>query len=226
MQILQQRVNDCVGESHSLLVESTTAHALQLNSLSERLETSQTRIESHLQAILANQQRSKSPILSKSLDASSPEGRETWMELGRLLRDEGITPAMIQKNRGCLVNAMKSTLRNELLSAVSTPQSYATASEYAADDEPRSSVDRSRNASYPGLNPSVSSQMSVLGSAPPRSSSFPDAFLKRQDGAASSLDQKLNVDDGMESLLQGMGRDDFDGEHGPDDTDIFEMRES
>ena len=157
--------------------------------------------------------------MSHSLDASSPEGRQTWMELGRLLRDEGITPAMIQENRGLLVNAMKATLKDETFLAESVPQSYATAPEYNVDNTITSSVTQSRNASYLG-RPSLLSPMSLLGSAPPRSAGFTDAFLQQQNGAASSLDQKQNVDNGIQSLLLGMSDEEFSGE---DEQDYVEL---
>lgn len=160
--------------------------------------------------------------MSHSLDASSPEGRQTWMELGRLLRDEGITPAMIQENRGLLVNAMKATLKDETFLAESVPQSYATAPEYNVDNSITSSVTQSRNASYLG-RPSLLSPMSLLGSAPPRSAGFTDAFLQRQNGAASSLDQKQNVDNGIQSLLLGMSDEEFSGEDEQDDIDYVEL---
>ena len=160
--------------------------------------------------------------MSHSLDASSPEGRQTWMELGRLLRDEGITPAMIQKNRGLLVNAMKTTLKDETFLAESIPQSYATAPEYNVDNCITSSVTQSSNASYLGL-PSLLSPLSLLGSAPPRSAGFTDAFLQRQNGAASSLDQKQNVDNGIQSLLLGMSDEEFSGEDEQDDIDYVEL---
>ena len=219
----QERIEKCVGESHDLLVKFSTDHAHQHDSISDRLDTYQTRIESQLQAILANQQSSKTPIMSQSLDASSPEGRQTWMELGRLLRDEGITPAMIQKNRGLLLNAMKNTLRHETLSAGSTPQSYATAPEYHAENNTTTlSVTQPRNLSHQGL-PSVSSAMSLLGSAPPRSSGFTEVFLERQNGAASSLDQEPNVNNGMQSLLQGMTCDEIS--RGSEWADSLELEE-
>ena len=218
----QERIEECVGQSHKLLVKSSTDHALQLESISDRLDASEARIESQLLTILANQQRSKTPIMSQSLDASSPEGRQTWMELGRLLRDEGITPAMIQKNRGLLVNAMKDTLRNKTLSADSIPQSYATAPEYHADDTTTLSVTQPRNLPHRGL-PSASCAMSLLGSAPPRGSGFTDPFFEGQNDAASSLDQEPNVNDGMQSLLQGMTCNEISREFERTDMDGLEL---
>ena len=82
---------------------------LQLKSVSDRLETSQSRIKAQLQTILTNQQRIRTPVISRSLDTYSPEDHRTGMELERLLRDEGITPAMMKEDRELVVNAMKST---------------------------------------------------------------------------------------------------------------------
>ena len=221
--LLLDSVSDRLDVSHDILAQFSTDHALQLDSVSERLDTSQARIESQLQAILANQQRSKTPILSQTLDASSPEGRQTWMELGRLLRDEGITPALIQSNRGLLIDAMKNTLRNEALLPESASESYATAPEHHTDSITPSSGSRQRHLSYLRHSP-ILSPMSVLGSAPPRSSGFTttDAFLARQKGAASSLDENQNVNDGMHSLLQGMNNGDLTQESELGDSDYFE----
>ena len=140
-----ERIEKRVVESHNLLAESSTDNGRLLDSISERLDTSQARIESQLQAILANQQKSKTPILSQSLDASSPEGRQTWMELGRLLRDEGITPDMIQDNRGLLIDAMKNTLRNKTVLAESASESYATAPEHPSHSITPLSASRQRD---------------------------------------------------------------------------------
>ena len=205
IQASQKRIEDCVSESHDLLTKSSDDHELQLKSLSDRLETSQNRIEAQLQTILTNQQRTRTPIMSHSLDASSPEGRQTWMELGRLLRDEGITPAMIQENRELLVNVMRNTLKNETL-AESVPESYATAPEYNSSNHTLG-VNKQRNASYRSFPPALTTT-SLLGSAPPRSAGFTEAFLERQNDTASSLDQRQNVDNGMQSLLQGMSDED------------------
>ena len=219
--LLLDSISDRLDTSHDLLAQFSTDHALQLDSVAERLDTSQARIESQLQAMLANQQRSKTPILSQSLDASSPEGRQTWMELGRLLRDEGITPAIIQSNRGLLIDAIKNTLRNETLLPESASESYATAPEHHTDSIAPSSGSRQRDTSHLGHSP-ILSPMSVLGSAPPSSSGFTDAFLARQTGAASPLDENQNVNDGMQSLLQGMNNSDLTEELEPGDSDYFE----
>ena len=158
--------------------------------------------------------------MSHSLDASSPEGRQTWIELGRLLRDEGIKQAMIQENRELLVNAMKSTLKNETL-AESVPESYATAPEYNSNKNILS-VTEQRNASHRGFPP-ASSQISLLGSAPPRGAGFTDVFLQRQSSPASSLDQRQNVDNGMRSLLQGMSDEDSTVQKRQDDRDDVQL---
>ena len=80
-----------------------------VESATERLEQSQARIEAQITALLESQQRDHGSAKSYSLDASSPEGRQTWMNLGRLLRAQGITPAMIEENRELLVRAMRFT---------------------------------------------------------------------------------------------------------------------
>lgn len=180
IQASQNRIEEYIGESRDLLTKSTDDHVLQFESLSDRLETSQSRIEAQLQAILTNQQRTRTPILSHSLDASSPEGRQTWMELGRLLRDEGITPTMIRENRELLVNAMKSTLEAESL-----PESYSTAPEHNLNSYPLSGTE-SRNLSHQDFTSAFSS-ISLFRSAPPRSTGFTDAFLERQSSVLGSL---------------------------------------
>ena len=205
-------MKEYVEESRNVLANLSSDHTSHMETISDRLETSQARIESQLEAILANQTRSKSPILSHSLDASSPEGRQTWMELGRLLRDEGITPAMIKQHRSILVDTMKKALKTEASLAESSLQSYATAPEYQMEDTYPSAT-QPRRLSQPSYAP-VCIPTSLLGSAPPRISGFrQDSFLERQ-----SVQQ--NVEDGMQSLLQGMSCDDSfvepvlgDGDH-------------
>lgn len=224
IQASQERIEECIGESHDLLVKSSADHVTQLESLSDRLEASQSHIEAQLQTILANQQRSKAPILSHSLDASSPEGRQTWMEIGRLLRDEGITPAMIQQNRELLVNVMKTALKNETNLAESIPQSYATAPEYPIDNSTTLSVTQPSNAPQTGL-PFILSPMSLLGSAPPRGAGFTDAFLQRQNSAANSLDQQQNVEGGIDYLLRGINREESSEEYEQDNIDYLELED-
>lgn len=163
----------------------------------ERLERSQARIEAQIGALLESQQQNPSRTQSYSLDASSPEGRQTWMDLGRLLRAEGITPAMIEQNRELLVRAMKSSLEE----GFSPAQSYRTAPQSFEDD-----YDRMGNAQpqQPMANSSNSASISLLGSAPVLGATFSKAFLERHNGAARSLDKEQNVQEGMKSLLKGM----------------------
>ena len=148
------------------------------------------------------------------LNSSSPDGRQTWMELSRLSRDEGITPVMIQKNRGRLVNAMKPTLKKEKSLGESIPQSFITAPEYHVDNISISRIIQPGNVSRLGILP-VLSPISLLGSAPHRSAGFTDAFLGRQIGAASSK----NVDDGKQSLLPGMSSGELSGGHKQNDIE-------
>lgn len=159
-------------------------------------------METQLQKILVSQQRQKTPLLSQSLDASSPEGRETWMSLGRLLRAEGITPKMIKQNRDILVNAMKLTLHEEPPS--SAPESYRTAFESFSEEDASSSRDRRKVEDPRSI---ISSSTDLFSSAPVRGATFTDAFLRRPTVKAHSLDQQDNLEDGMRSLLQGMGAD-------------------
>lgn len=107
----------------------------QVEQSQQCLEESQTRIEAHLTQILATQKQ-KTPNIAHSLDASSPEGRQIWMNLGRLLRIEGITPDMIEKNKSLLINAMKTTLMEDPSVLGSFADSYRTAPEYP-DEESR-----------------------------------------------------------------------------------------
>lgn len=69
--------------------------------------------------------------------------------------------------------------------------------------------------------------MSLLGSAPPRSAGFADVFLERRSGVASFLDQGQNIDNGMQSPLQGMSCEKFSKEYDQDDFDdlVLEHRE-
>ena len=120
------------------------------------------------------------------------------MELGRLLRDEGITLAMMKESRELLVNAMRNTLKNEI-SAESVPESYATAPEYKFNNYTLS-VTEQRNVSHRGFPPALSSK-SLLGPAPDCGAGFTDAFHQRRSGAASPLDQRQNVDNGMRLIL-------------------------
>ena len=168
-----------------------------VESATERLEQSQARIEAQITALLESQQRDQGSAMSYSLDASSPEGRQTWMNLGRLLRAQGITPAMIEENRELLVRAMKTSLEE----GVSPAESYRTAHQSFEDD-----CDSMRIAQSPQsmAGPSASSSISLLGSAPVLGATFSRAFLERHNGAVRSPDKERNLQDGMKSLLKGM----------------------
>lgn len=190
-------------EKNHIFVESAT----------ERLEQSQARIEAQIRTLLESQQRDHDQPKSYSLDASSPEGRKTWMDLGRLLRAERITPAMIEENRELLVRAMKTTLEE----GVSPAQSYRTAPQSFEDD-----YDCMSNAQSQRLmaGSSALASISLLGSAPVLGATFSEAFLERHNGAARSLDKEQNVQDGLKSLLKGMDteeqEDDEKNEEGED----------
>lgn len=196
---------------HSQLEEGMELSQRRLESTSERLEQSQARMEAQLQQILASPQRHATPILSHSLNASSPEGRQTWMNLGRLLRAEGITPSMIDQNRDLLVKAMKTSLEQGELPAESISQSFRTAPEWSGSmriEGYPANFNSFESSSRP--HPLVetrfchSDSAPLLGSAPPRNAIFSDAFLERHNGKARSLDQSQNVRYGLESLLSGM----------------------
>ena len=120
----QAQLGSTVTQSHALLERSQELNV----SAASALQESQIRIENQLQQILEVQSRHSNPVLSGSLDVSSPEGRQTWMELGRLLREEGITPNIISKNKGLLIQAMKKSIKN--LSDSPDAASYKTALEY------------------------------------------------------------------------------------------------
>ena len=205
MNARQERTLDSVLDTGAILEQSQS----RLEAASERLEKKQMQMEEQLRMILASKRR-HDPLSSDSLDASSPEGRETWMNLGRLLRKEGITPIMIKQNRDVLVKAMKTSL--DVGYSPSTPESYQTALESLSDFDRRSSIKDRRNIPSDDTFSPQQSSIGLLGSAPPRGATFTDDFLRRQNGPARSLDQKQNVEEGMQSLLQGMGLIDLDAD--------------
>ncbi len=210
LETLHEQTQEYLEDTHKSMKKSQ----IRLEAASERLERSHAIMERQLQGILASQQRQENPILSQSLDVSSPEGRETWMNLGRLLRAEGITPARIKQNPEILVKAMKTTLQDDEPS--NTPQSYHTACESLPN----------HHSTFTDLNSSRSfaqDSVSLLSSAPPRGSFFSNKFLERHDGPARSLDQDANVKDGLQSLLQGM--DDYRLHDGPEDVNEYNENE-
>ena len=119
------------------------------------------------------------------------------MDLGRLLRAEGITPAMIEQNRELLVRAMKSSLDE----GFSPAQSYRTAPQSFEDDYDRMGNAQSQQSM---AKSSTWASTGLLGSAPVLRATFSRAFLERNNGAARSLDKEQNVQKGMKSLLKGM----------------------
>ena len=132
------------------------------------LQQSQSRIEGQLQDILASQKRQEASIMSKSLDASSPEGCQTWMMVGGLLKEEGITPSMIKWHGKDLINAIKKTIK-ELSSSSITTDSYLTAVEYPYNI----SNNAMESIAYdPKLSRPHEDSLSILSSGPPRGSYF------------------------------------------------------
>lgn len=189
MEISQTRLSDEIITSRQSIQESQ----LKLESASSRLEQSQARLEIRLQQIVEAQSRHSSPTISGSLDASSPAGRQTWMELGRLLRDEGITPSIISGNKRLLIETMKKALKDAV--AASEPASFSTALEYQTPPSAQGSW-------KPGTHPDAS--VGLFGSAPAPERSF---FLRSPApniNPSVLLDQEENVAGGIQSLLKGM----------------------
>ena len=160
---------------------------------SSRIEESHTRLEKQLQQLIQTQSRHQSLILSGSVDASSREGRHTWMELGMLLREEGIPPGVILDNKHLLITTMKKALEvNIVLSGAS---SFCTALEFQS---PSSIREFRRN------EPQADVSLSLLSSAPAKNESFFDRSMASQTRPVSFLDQHGNVDESMQSLIEGM----------------------
>lgn len=158
------------------------------------LQESQIRIENQLQQILEVQSRHSNPVLYGSLDASSPEGRQTWMELGRLLRDEGITPNVISNNKGLLIQAIKKSIQN--LSDSPDAASYRTALEYQSFSIPAHRCLK--------VIPPAEKSMSLLSSAPFLGATFSEDLLARSTQVSTCLEHEDNIEDGMRSLMGGM----------------------
>lgn len=214
MEVTQRRTIQLLATSTASLDASQSRTCSTLG----RLEGSQARMEVQLQEILAFQQKQGGSTTSQSLDASSPEGRQTWMNLGRLLREDGITPAMIEENRELLIHAIKTSLERKSWSAESSESSYRTAREYSVGEYSGSST-RSSKVTYATntLDPGLRS-INLLSSAPQREATFPDALLERYGDLASSLDERENLETGMKSLLQGMDAEYSSGETAKDNN--------
>ena len=161
--------------------------------MSSDLIKSQSQMQQQLQEVLASDRRRSSPIVTHSLDASSPEGRETWMMLGRLLREEGITPSQIKAHREDLINAMKATMA-AFSQASNSPSSFYTAAE----------------TMYVTLNDNISGttctegQNAILSSKPREGSYFPSSLTDGARRVPGAWEEDGNIDIGVSSLLEGM----------------------
>ena len=165
----------------------------KLLDMSSDLIQSQSTMQQQLQEIIASNRRRSSPFIAQSLDASSPEGRETWMMLGRLLRDEGITPSQIRAHRGELVTAMKATMA-AFSQASNSPSSFYTAAEtdYVSLD------DTIGDATCNG------DQIAVLSSKPREGSYFPSSLTDVARSVPGAWEEVGNIHIGVSSLLEGM----------------------
>ena len=165
----------------------------QITESTSRIEESQSRMELQIQEMLKAQQRRASPIVAQSLDASSPEGRQTWMMLGRLLREEGITPSQIRENKSQLVKALKTTIIT-LSNASTSPESFQTAQEF----------------SYTSLGVpvgeawSTADSVGLLGSAPSRESFLSSTFENRGSNIPGAWEDDENIDEGVATMLEGL----------------------
>ena len=199
---------------------------LKLESSQLSIADSQARIERQLEHILAKDDQRGGAVVSHSLDASSPEGRQTWINLGRLLRKEGITPSQVEKNKDALIRAMKATLGKDGSRAESLSESYQTAPEYPKS---MSSINSSLQSCNVGSPVPSRSQPSIrkddlsrlLGSAPPRSATFSPEFLKRNEDLFFNFERDQNIEVGMSNLREGMLADPFD-EFDNDDFSVTE----
>ena len=118
------------------------------------------------------------------------------MELGRLLREEGITPNVISKNKSLLIQAMKKTLED--LSISPDAASFKTALEYQSF--PSSARQSLRNCSE------ATGSLSLLSSAPSLGATFPNDLLARSHQVSSCLERRDNIKGGLKSLMDGMTR--------------------
>lgn len=127
------------------------------------------------------------------------------MNLGRLLRTEGITPQIIKENRELLIKSMKITLENKGLS--SGTSSYHTAFESISARSTNSTISETALLNSGASSRSKVSSKQILGSALPSRATFTDEFLARHRGPEGLLDMRDNIDDGLQTLLAGMGAD-------------------
>ena len=186
----QTKVIDKITDSHI----SSEQFQEQARLTASALQESQTRIEDQLQRILKAQTRHTDSIFSGSLDASSPEGRQTWMELGRLLREEGITPKVVSKNKNLLIQNIKKSLE-EMATSVDTA-SFRTALEHQSLFTPA----RSHANAYLDTDYSIS----LLGSAPSLGATFPEHPVACSIQHSIHLELEDNIENGMKALVGGM----------------------
>ncbi|KAG8528266.1 uncharacterized protein KY384_007183 [Bacidia gigantensis] len=147
-------------------------------------------MEQQLQDILASLNQDQSLILSQSLDASSPEGRDTWMMLGKRLKVEGITSKQIQKHSIELVNAIKTTIGQ-----LSSPESYETAPEYFG---------RSHEMPHSVTTSVPDGSIASFGSGPQRGALFPSQLTANVDFRSKDWTAESNIQCGVTSLLRGL----------------------
>lgn len=123
------------------------------------------------------------------------------MKLGRVLRKEGITPSMIEKNQNLLIKTLKDVLGKDASLAESFADSFQTAPEILRDS-------RLKNENFCPINDrfafSGGDSASLFGSAPPSGPAFSMEFLERHPCKTSPLEQDLNIEMGMNSLLAAM----------------------
>ncbi|KAL8830178.1 MAG: hypothetical protein Q9191_001574 [Dirinaria sp. TL-2023a] len=214
----QLRVETSQTELRSEIKESRTYFEIsqeQNLSTASALRESQIRMESQLKEILKAQSRQSNPVLAGSLDASSPEGRQTWMELGRLLREEGITPHVISENKSLLIQAMKKSLE-EVAASLETA-SFKTAPENQSVSSPPSQSVKAL------LGPENS--ISLLSSAPTLGATFPDHFLTRPGKVTDYLEHEENIEHGMRSLMGGMTETSFSAEFSQEASEDIDLTE-
>ena len=129
------------------------------------------------------------------------------MNLGRLLRKEGIGPNDIEKNKYLLIKAMKGALKTEarLATSSTSPASYRTAPEYARDF-PSSSIARDVG--------NISRERAFSHSKSPKILPLQDRINKLDNiDTATLLNEQHNIDTGFESLLAGMNVEALVAEH-------------
>lgn len=177
----------------SLLYEqifSTLTHTrTERQSMREsKVLSTMTCIEAKLERIFARESSRNSPITAQSLDASTPDGRQKWMELGRLLREEGITPKMIKKNQNKMVRAMKQTL----VQSSSSNSSFQTAFESMPPSFAATPQSYQRNLSGAAhTEEQPHSYAFVAQSSKPRQGAiFPSSYTEHEQSARGTISEQ------------------------------------